>query len=775
MDYDSTAALSDLQLDGRCGSRLLKRETSSFGIVDDINKKASRKLRSVLQEGDLGAIMLILLSQIRQKNLYAKSDSKEHIKVLGNMYDDCESMLCLLLEYLSDSSEDQPSGPNAKERYANSMPPLVQLHEDYGVDTAVAWMLCRPLVRKSKFFLDDKKLSGSKSSEEPPAFFRPFASSSEMMSSYQKLLPEAAWKHISLALFEAFYSFSVYDIVCPEERYNSEIGRLKKEVESLTQLQKGGDAARGAMASMAASMAAAGGTDEQIRRSTAFTKEHAMKLDRLKHNKDQLSKDFSRQQKRCQLVHSQLKSQKDALIVAEESGESSCGEFAPAFMTFCVYPRCFLSPEDGLFCFHFIKMLHKMKVPGFLTIELIDNIINAATGSFYCVTEDEAGNLAIFLNEIWKVVNTWRYDNDAFASELKDTVSLMNCHSFCCFFYIASVLNPLASPFQPGSRLSKTFAEENNIGEHSITDGVTHDDYKTLYTKWHLRIGSASIGCLKSSEYMYTRAALIVLSRIVLVYPTQPKVGDKILDTLTSLQGEDNPRPDIRATAQGYSSQLMKARDEGMWKEENLAVTRARQEREKLKAEERKKELAQRHEDMKKETEKIDKEIGNSQWGRGGRDDGRGRPWGNEPRMNPRPPPPPPPPLNPGAPKFIPRDGGETRQLNNFESRRGDGHDHVRQSDSRRSGPDGDAWERDRGGIRPASGRHNDSRGGDSRRGDDSGGGGRRKRSRSPEGDDGDRDNPSQKRFRGPQSSRNARSSSPSRGGDRRRGGSSRY
>ena len=41
VDYDSTAALSDLQLDGRCGSRLLKRETSSFGIVDDINKKLS--------------------------------------------------------------------------------------------------------------------------------------------------------------------------------------------------------------------------------------------------------------------------------------------------------------------------------------------------------------------------------------------------------------------------------------------------------------------------------------------------------------------------------------------------------------------------------------------------------------------------------------------------------------------------------------------------------------------------------------------------------------
>jgi hypothetical protein len=34
-----------------------------------------------------------------------------------------------------------------------------------------------------------------------------------------------------------------------------------------------------------------------------------------------------------------------------------------------------------------------------------------------------SGNLAIFLNEIWKSVNSWRYDNDAFSSGLKGSVS----------------------------------------------------------------------------------------------------------------------------------------------------------------------------------------------------------------------------------------------------------------------------------------------------------------------------------------------------------------
>lgn len=154
---------------------------------------------------------------------------------------------------------------------------------------------------------------------------------------------------------------------------------------------------------------------------------------------------------------------------------------------------------------------------------------------------------------------------------------------------------------------------------------------------WHEKIASAATGCLKSTEYMHTRAALIVLSRIVLVFPTQPKAGEKILKTLGPLQSDDNARPDIRATAQGYCSQLMKARDEGMWKEENMAVTKARHEKEKLKAEERKKKLAKQHEDMKKENEMLSKQLGGGRDGwRPDRRDDRGRPRGMDPRMQPR-------------------------------------------------------------------------------------------------------------------------------------------
>lgn len=74
-----------------------------------------------------------------------------------------------------------------------------------------------------------------------------------------------------------------------------------------------------------------------------------------------------------------------------------------------------------------------------------------------------------------------------------------------------------------------------------------------------------------------------------------------------------------------------------MWKEENIAVTKARQEKEQMKAEERKKKLAEQHEAIRKETEKINSQIGdgrgdNREWRQGGgRHDERGRQWpGNQ-------------------------------------------------------------------------------------------------------------------------------------------------
>ncbi len=123
------------------------------------------------------------------------------------------------------------------------------------------------------------------------------------------------------------------------------------------------------------------------------------------------------------------------------------------------------------------------------------------------------------------------------------------------------------------------------------------------------------------------------------MFPTQPKTGDRILKTLPPLQRDDNvERPDIRATAQGYGSKLTKARDEGMWKEENITVTKACQGREKMRAEEREKKLEKQNEDMKKDSKMMSKQIDHTfgRRDRRPRDYGGRHPWSIDPIMHSR-------------------------------------------------------------------------------------------------------------------------------------------
>ena len=192
---------------------------------------------------------------------------------------------------------------------------------------------------------------------------------------------------------------------------------------------------------MTGAAAAAGGSASQIRDASKFTDEHKREQDRLKHNVDKLNTDFSRQQKRCELVLAKLEAQKHTLIKTGNTADGLIEEgLASAFLTFCLYPRFLCSPEDALFCAHFVKLMHKMKVPGFSTIELIDGVVNAITGSLYAITEDEAGNAAIFLNELWKSTNLWRYDNDSFASELKGMVRQLRSISIEFFLSISKFI-----------------------------------------------------------------------------------------------------------------------------------------------------------------------------------------------------------------------------------------------------------------------------------------------------------------------------------------------
>lgn len=102
---------------------------------------------------------------------------------------------------------------------------------------------------------------------------------------------------------------------------------------------------------------------------------------------------------------------------------------------------------------------------------------------------------------------------------------------------------------------------------------ITYSDFIEIYKRWHDSVAIVLLGALNAAEYMYCRAALIILSRLVTVFPTNARTGRKIMKALLRFQATDFAMQDIKAMAQGYKSQLLKARDEGLWKEEKAAYS----------------------------------------------------------------------------------------------------------------------------------------------------------------------------------------------------------
>jgi hypothetical protein len=577
-DYAPVASLSASQLEGRAGSTLLRRETMSFGVFQDFNLKSSNEIRKVLQVDDMGVSLLILLAQVRHQIVFESTPGPpKPVKLIGNLVDECQVVMAILLDFLTDSVGDHA---DSLFRFAKSMPSLVNLHGVYGLDVASAWMLCRPLMRaanmmaKSGSVEDDGEIVPENDTDHATAdALRAFKPTEISRASYQEMCPAATWDHISTALFEAFYANSLYDLNFPGEIYASEIGRLNKEIERLSR--------------------AKGPAPTNVQPGAAPTMSDEEQLERVKRAVSTLSSDLPVQKKHVASVLKSIETHKEDYFKSETVSQAA----ATTFLARCIYPRCMQGPDDALYCFHFITLLHEKGTPGFATLHLLDVMIITLSRALYGLTEGEAANVSILLFEIWKLVSKWRYDEKAFQEQVAGT---------------------------PGSFMVDP-AEGN---EEPVS--VSYKDFEVLYNKWHAAIGAVVIGCLKSSEYMHTRNCLIVLTRMVEVYPTRPKLGIQFIKALEPLQSESYPLADIRASAQAYTMQLLRARADGAWKEEDAADVKARLDKEKAATAARQKKSQEQMAEMKRDSEKITDEIGVE-----GRRGDRGGP-----RRTPPPPPP---------------------------------------------------------------------------------------------------------------------------------------
>eukprot|EP00934_Nitzschia_sp_Nitz4_P002160 Nitzschia sp. Nitz4//scaffold8_size234185//228061//232728//NITZ4_001309-RA/size234185-processed-gene-0.358-mRNA-1//1//CDS//3329559962//2160//frame0 len=546
-DYSPVASLSAVQIQGRAGSVTLNREIMSFGIAEDVNVIAAQRIREVLQSNGVGVSMLILIAHARSRTLFESSKKGEMpVKLVANLFDTCQVVLSILLDFLTtdhdgddhdgaDQDEGQVSG--VIEQYASQIPTFKQLHEDYGLEAETAWKLCRPLIRHIR------KLSDT----DVPEVLQRFQLSTGFRDVYTAIVPESTFfKH---ALFECFFVNSLHDIFCPDSVYDSEQGRVTKEIERLERSTSSGNQ---------------GGKAEQEN------------LARLKKLSESLTSEHESHKSHVEHTLKELEEKKATLF----DSDHVTPEATQALLTNCVYPRSLQTPDDAMYCSHFVFKLHDIATPGFSTLHYIDELIAAVSGSLFGLTENEAANVAVLLWQTWSVVNSWRYEEGLYDSAVAG---------------------------KPGSYMK---LNESDMDDTTQAQQVEHKDFVALYNRWHATLGSALTGCLQSTDYMHLRTGLLILTRVVEVFPTRPKLGNKLFKVLRPLQDEDSDRPDIRAAATAYGTMLLKARDDGKWIEEDASVAKARAEKEKAAAEERKKALEKRFDEMEQDSKKITEEIG---------------------------------------------------------------------------------------------------------------------------------------------------------------------
>jgi len=538
-DYAPAASLSRTQLEGRAGSTLLRRETMSFGVTEDTSEKSSSALRAVLQENDIGVCLLVLLTQVRYQILFTdKDEAQKPVKLVGNLYDTCQVTISILLDFLTVEEQHESLC-----KLAESLPPMAELHSSYKVDVPSAWMIARPLIRAA----DTLDLT-----EPQNAALEKFKSNDKSLKTYEGTMLEDTWMYLTVELFEVFYSSTLYDMFHPGGVYMSELTRMDKEIERLEKNRKGGiEPQPGLQNSMVH-------PDLAIKRLTEL--------------KVQMKEEAQKQRLHVKGIREVFDQKKSGFFV-EESSDAMMS--MSTFLSACVNPRCMQSPDDALYCAKFIFLLHEVETPGFHTLHLLDRMFLSMSKALFGTTEGEAANVSILFSEAWTIVSRWRYDEQAFKTQVVD---------------------------KPGGRFATS--------EDGELEDVTADSYKRLYDKWHAAIGNSCFGSLQSEEYMHNRCCLILLGRMVEVFPTKPKLGNRLIRALEPLQGEACSFPDIRAAAQAYGMQLVKARDDGVWKEEDAATVAARQQKEKDAARARQEKAEKRMEEMKRESQKISEEIG---------------------------------------------------------------------------------------------------------------------------------------------------------------------
>mmetsp|Transcript_11861 Transcript_11861/g.21788 ORF Transcript_11861/g.21788 Transcript_11861/m.21788 type:complete len:1487 (+) Transcript_11861:406-4866(+) len=475
------------------GEVLRGQARASMGAATVAKKKPIKRLRDTLEGEGLLMPLLILIAQQQQWVLFDKA--KKNLKLIGHNYDESSSVLLQFMEFVSALIPVQ-------EFSSNHLVSLLDLTKKYHVEPAVAFHIARPVIAAANhktFFADSKNFASSL--QDPKRLIdderaKKWAVESDEMKEMATFVIESKGKYQSLSpsLFTIFWSLSLYDILVPRSRYDVEIDRVRQAL--ATMKSGGGDQALSDKK-----------RQQEVARLGGVEKNLVAELDMQTENRTYVIKLFDKH--------------KPEWLLRDEKNNIQGLNATLEFLQLCFLPRLLFSPQDALYCARFAKLMHDRSVPGFSTLFFYDKAIQYAGANIHCVTEHEAGNLGIFLKDVFVTLAGWTKDKKTYLKEVEA---------------------------RPGA--VKNFKEPKSAKINFV-------EFKKCVAAWHKRLGTIFQSSFSSDSYMRIRPALIVTSKMIDCFPLSMSIAVALKEKATKLAGKDE-RQDIKTMAKRYEAMLDK-------------------------------------------------------------------------------------------------------------------------------------------------------------------------------------------------------------------------
>lgn len=233
--------VNDLQLEAMAGGDILRQEAGYFNPIRNI-KKCANRLKEALADHGLILPLCILLSQQRdyivyqdqaERENYSISSDKQHLKLTGSLYDQCQDSLVQFSQFLSNTL--------TTEEYIHIFPKIDELVSEYHMSADVAFFLSRPMYShhiNSKYDELRKLDRNFKSHVDKPSKTQRYLESIDcvmqpVIEVVRTLHSPKIWEDMSPLFYTTFWTLSMNDCFVPTGAYDKQKASLKQKLNAL--------------------------------------------------------------------------------------------------------------------------------------------------------------------------------------------------------------------------------------------------------------------------------------------------------------------------------------------------------------------------------------------------------------------------------------------------------------------------------------------------------------------------------------------------------------